>query len=105
MMSRFMLNLHRSATELRRNYTTDSSDFGSVVSTGMVFTTRFGTSAGAKTTSGAADTGTFAHHSHHPHRPPPPHPSEEEEVPPPPPLPMEEFELGAIQEVDKDALV
>lgn len=43
MMSRFMLNLHRTATDKSRNYSTSSTDFGSVASTGMVFTSRFGT--------------------------------------------------------------
>ena len=41
MMSRLMLNLHRTATERSRNYSTSTSDFGSVLSTNMLFTSRF----------------------------------------------------------------
>ena len=35
-----MLNLHRSATDRSRNYSTSTSDFGSVLSTSMIFTSR-----------------------------------------------------------------
>ena len=53
MMGRFMLNLHRSATDRPHNYSTSSLDFGSVVGTSMVFTSRFATTAGGRTTHGA----------------------------------------------------
>ena len=43
MMSRLMLNLHRSATAHSRNYDSSTTDFGSVVSTNMIFTSRLGT--------------------------------------------------------------
>ena len=103
-----MLNLHRSATERRRNYTTpDETDFGSVVSTGMVFTTRFGTT-GLKTATVATAPGagvvdhTTVTAVHPPPCPPLPHEFVHEfDVP----QPEEEFELGTIQEVHKDARV
>lgn len=77
MMCRFMLNLHRTATERLHNYSTASTDFGSVASSGMVFTSRVATTAGLRTTRGAAAADTL----------------------PPPLLPppwTEEFELASV---------
>ena len=43
MMSRLMLNLHRSATDRPRNYDATTTEFGSVMSTNMLFTSGIGT--------------------------------------------------------------
>ena len=45
MMSRLMLNLHRTATERAHAYGTSTAEFGSVVSTHMLFTSRIDTVA------------------------------------------------------------
>ncbi|GJE86595.1 hypothetical protein PsYK624_026750 [Phanerochaete sordida] len=45
MMSRLMLNLHRTATERAGAYDASTAEFGSIVSTNMLFTSRIGTVA------------------------------------------------------------